>query len=65
MSASGSAWSDAACSKLGVATAPLGAPGQDQPVAAVAIGPEQVGVHHRHPQRPAHAGAPSRSWNAV
>ena len=51
--------------QLGVVAAPLRAPGQDQPVAAVAVGPEQVGVHHRHPQRPAHAGAPRRSWNAV
>ena len=49
----------------GVEAPPLRAPGQDQPVAAVAIGPEKIGVHHGHPQRSAHAGAPSSSWNAV
>ena len=44
--------------------APLGPPGQDEAVAPVAVGAQEVGVDHGHPQRPAtsaHAGAPSRS----
>ena len=51
--------------ELDVASPPFGAPRQDQPVAAVAVGAEQVGVHDHDAQWPAHAGAPSRSWKAV
>ena len=48
-----------------VAAAPLGAPRQDQPVAAVPVRAQEVREDHRHAQDPAHAGAPSKSWNAV
>ena len=44
---------------------PLGPPGQDQAVAAVAVGAEQVGVDDRDAQRRRHGRAPSRSWKAV
>ena len=51
--------------QLHVPAAPLGAPGQDHSVPAVAVGAEQVGVDHRDTERCAHAGAPRRSWKAV
>ncbi len=50
MSASGSGRSEAACSKLDVAAAPFGPPGQDQAVPAVAVGAQQVRVDHRDAQ---------------
>ena len=44
---------------------PFGPPRQHQAVPAVAVGAEKVGIDDRDAQRRRHAGAPSRSWNAV
>ena len=51
--------------QLGVEAAPRGPPGQHQPVPAVTVGAQQVGVDDRDPQRAVMRGAPNRSWNAV
>ena len=51
--------------QLGMEAPPLGPADQDEPVSPVPVGAQQVGVDHRHTQRSAHPGAPSRSWNAV
>ena len=64
MSAAGQRGVGRRLQQLDLEAAPLGPPGQDEPVAAVAVGAEEVGEDHGHPERsaaPAHAGAPSRS----